>query len=77
MIGNIDLLANRVLYAIYEVWVLLTRLLTWLFDWTFGCPMYSIPIYKRVAWVVGTYASIVSLIVIDIKLLSYIDKVHK
>lgn len=32
---------------------------------------------KRVAWVVGTYASIVSLIVIDIKLLSYIDKVHK
>lgn len=47
MIGNIDLLANRVLYAIYEVWVLLTRLLAWLFDWTFGRPMYSIPFVRK------------------------------
>lgn len=47
IVGKNDLLANRVLYAIYEVWVLLTRLLTWLFDWTFGRPMYSISFVRK------------------------------
>ena len=47
IVSKNDLLANRVLYAIYEVWILLNRLLSWLFDWTFGRPLYSIPFVRK------------------------------
>lgn len=41
--NKIDLLANRTLYAVYEVWIFFM----WVVDWTFGYPLYSILFFKK------------------------------
>ena len=41
------LLANRILYTIYEVWTIHLRFTTWIVDWTFGRPLYNISFIRE------------------------------
>ena len=39
VINTIDLVANRILYAIYEVWLLSALFINWFVYWVFVCPL--------------------------------------
>lgn len=45
--NKIALFLNRILYAIYEVWICSNQLVSWLVDWTFGRLLYSIPFIRK------------------------------
>lgn len=45
--NKIALFLNRILYAIYEVWIFSTQLVYWFVDWTFGRLLYSIPFIRK------------------------------
>lgn len=46
-LNKIAVFVNRILYAIYEVWKFMDSIISWVVDWTFGRPFYSIPVIKK------------------------------
>lgn len=45
--NKIALFLNRILYAIYEVWIFSNQFVYWFVSWTFGRPLYSIPFIRK------------------------------